>query len=525
MADTQTDARQDLTSAHPDDRPSEFKREMGFWGNLALGFTYLSPVVGVYTTIGAALAISGAPAFWWLVIAGFGQLLVALIFGEVVSQYPIAGGIYPWNRRLWGRKWGWMSGWIYAVAICATIASVAYGAGPFLGQMLGIEMSPLANVAMALITLAIATLVNYGGTSLLSKVAFFGFAAEIIATVFIGGWLLIGARKHDLSILFTRPEVLESSSYVGAFIGAAIMGIYLYYGFEANGDVAEEVIDAGRVIPKAMRMTIYIGGVASMFIALGLILSIPDIGAVMDGTATDPVGALFLSVFGPVGFRVVMGVVFISYISCTISLQAAASRLIYSMGRDRQLPGSTLLSRFSERRAVPPIALAMAGIIPAIFVLVSLLSADALLAIVSFASLGIYLAFMTVVVAHLRARLRGWKPSGPFQMHGWGYLVGVVALAYQIFAVVTLLQPVPDVPWYEAWLVGIVAVIILGIGLLYLFIARPDRREAPQTPHARGTAWPIASTEEIVDLAVRMDGGKPHVYPQPSNPNPTSPRE
>src|SRR5699024_4894014 len=80
----------------------DFKRDMGFWGNLALGFTYLSPVVGVYATFAASMALAGPPAFWMLILAGAGQLLVASVFGEVVSQYPIAGGIYPWNKHLWG---------------------------------------------------------------------------------------------------------------------------------------------------------------------------------------------------------------------------------------------------------------------------------------------------------------------------------------------------------------------------------------------------------------------------------------
>lgn len=495
---------------------SEFKREMGFWGNLALGFTYLSPVVGVYTTIGAAIAMSGAPAFWWLVIAGFGQLLVALVFGEVVSQYPIAGGIYPWNRKLWGRKWAWMSGWVYAVAICATIASVAYGAGPFLGSLLEVEMSPLANVGLALGILVIATLINYGGTKFLAKVAFFGFVAEIIATVVIGAWLLIGARQHDLSVLFTdlRPDDLQAEApFAAAFIGAAIMGIYLYYGFEANGDVAEEVVDAGRVIPKAMRMTIYIGGVASMFIALGLILAIPDFQAVMAGTATDPIGALFLSVFGPQGFKIVLLVILVSYLSCTISLQAAASRLLFSMGRDRQLPGSDLLRRFSATRAVPPYALAAAGLLPAVFVVVSLLSADALIAIVSFAALGIYLAFASVVVSYLRARFRGWQPSGHFRMGSWGLVVGCVALAYQLFAMFTLVQPIPGAVWYEAWLVSLVAVLVLAIGLAYMVTARPYLNEGTGPRGDLAYADPISGTEEIVDMAVRLDGGTPHSYP------------
>ena len=39
----------------------------------------------------------------WVVICGVGQLLVALVFSEIVSQYPIAGGVYPWARRLFGK--------------------------------------------------------------------------------------------------------------------------------------------------------------------------------------------------------------------------------------------------------------------------------------------------------------------------------------------------------------------------------------------------------------------------------------
>ncbi|MCF2434721.1 hypothetical protein LV779_08135 [Streptomyces thinghirensis] len=47
------------------------------------------------------------------------------------------------------------------------------------------------------------------------------------------------------------------------FLGAAIIGFYQYYGFEACGDVAEEVAHPGKVIPKAMRRTIYVGGAAA----------------------------------------------------------------------------------------------------------------------------------------------------------------------------------------------------------------------------------------------------------------------
>ena len=43
--------------------------------------------------------------FWSYVVVGIGQMLVCLVFGEVVSQFPISGGLYPWARRLVGKPW------------------------------------------------------------------------------------------------------------------------------------------------------------------------------------------------------------------------------------------------------------------------------------------------------------------------------------------------------------------------------------------------------------------------------------
>ena len=502
------------------DHPEEFKRDMGFWGNLALGFTYLSPVVGVYTTLAASIAIVGPPAFWMILVAGFGQLMVSLVFGEVVSQYPIAGGVYPWNRRLWGPKWGWFSGWVYAIAISATIASVAYGAGPFLGAFFDIEMDAVANVIIALVIIALATLINFGGTRLLANVAFFGFVAEIIATIVIGTWLLIGGRKHDLSVLVTdfRPEAFQDNTpFIIALGFASIVGIYLFYGFEACGDVAEEVNNPGKVVPRAMRMTIYVGGVASAFIAIGLILAVPDFTAVIDGTATDPIGELFVSVFGVTGFKVVLAVVLISFLSCLISLQAAASRLLYSMGRDSQLPGSHLLKQFNARRAVPPYALLASGAFPALVVIVSLLSEDALIAIISFSSFGVYCAFSMVVIASIRARMRGWQPKGQFKLGKWGWIVSFAALSWQVFGMFIVLQP-GEGPWYQAWLVGLSSLVVLGVGLIYMVVAKPyNRAKSMAGDAATGVVDtraidPIAPSEEIVDLAVRLDGGKPNLY-------------
>jgi amino acid transporter len=459
---------------------SQFKREMSFWGNVSLGFTYLSPVVAIYSLFAASLSVAGPPMFWSLVIVGIGQLLVATVFGEVVAAYPVAGGVYPWSRRLWGRKWGWMNGWVYLVALLTTIASVAYGAGPFLSALLGMESNVDSIIIAGVAVIALATVLNLGGTKVLNAVAMIGLLAELGGALAVGSWLLVTARHHDLSVLFQSFGAGDGSNYFVAFAAAGLIGIFQYYGFEACGDVAEEVPNPGRTIPKAMRMTIYIGGFAAMFVCLSLLLAVPDFGAVISGTNTDPVGNVLLSAFGPIGFKVVLGVVMVSFLSCVLSLQAATSRLAYSMARDGILPGSKLLSVFSESRHVPPYALVLAGVVPALIVIGSKVSSDALTVIISFAAMGMYMGFQMVVLASLRARLLGWRPNGAFQLGAWGIPVNIAALVWGVLGMVNMAWPrTPEDGWFANYVVLISAVTVVLVGLVYM---------AWKKPHLKGDA-------------------------------------
>src|SRR5260370_29676219 len=125
---------------------SKFDRSMSLWANFALGFTYLSPVVGVYTVFAFAIATGGPPMFWSYLFVGLGQLLVALVFGEIVSQFPIAGGLYPWARRLVGKRWAWMAGWGYMWALLSTIGAVGVVGATYLGPLFRVLLGRVSGV-------------------------------------------------------------------------------------------------------------------------------------------------------------------------------------------------------------------------------------------------------------------------------------------------------------------------------------------------------------------------------------------
>jgi amino acid transporter len=464
-----------------------FERSMGLWGNFALGFTYLSPVVGVYTLFSISLAAGGPPFFWSYLVVGAGQLLVCLVFCEIVSQYPITGGILPWARRLAGDRWGWLAGWVYLWALCMTIAAVAVGAAPYLAALFGISaIDAPTTSAIALALLAVSTILNLSGTRWLARMVLFGFLAELIGALAVGAYLLTFWRVQPLTVLFDTFDIRIDGSYWPALLAAGLAGIFQYYGFEACGDLAEEVRDPSRLIPRAMRMTIYVGGAAATFTCLALVLATPDIRTVISGDEKDAVATILAQAFGPHGARAVIAVVTISFVSCALSVQAAASRLLFSFGRDRMIAGYAWFGRGSGAANVPVAALLACGIAPAVVVLIGHMRDDALTAIVGFSVIGIYLAFQMVVAAALFARCRGWNPTGAFTLGFWGWPVTMAALAYGVAAIVYIAWPrTPEAAWYANYAVLLSTVMVVAGGLLYMAIGRPFAAVTEEVAAAR----------------------------------------
>jgi amino acid transporter len=459
---------------------SNFERSMTKWENFSLGFTYLSPVVGVYSVFAAAMAAGGPPMWWNYLLVGLGQWLVCLIFGEVVSQFPISGGLYPWARRLVGKRWAWMAGWIYAWALCATVSAVAVAATPFVAALFGVEFGPGVQLVISLTLIALVTALNLSGTRLLARVAMFGFVCEILGALVVGVYLLIFARHQSFAVLFDTHAFHSGGSYLPAFIASAVGAMFCYYGFEACGDVAEETPDAARQIPKAMRMTIYIGGISAMFVCLALIISTPDLPAVIAGKVADPVGETLTAALGTTGFRSVVVVVLVSFLSCLLSLQAAASRLLFSYARDEMIAGSQFLGRMSPTTHVPVNALVIVGLVPALVAVLGYWLTNAISTIISFASAGIYIGFQMIVSGALIARARGWRPSGAFRLGAWSLPVNILALAFGISAILDMVWPrTPQEPWYVNYGMLIGTAVIVGTGLIYMAAAKPyDRGNA-----------------------------------------------
>lgn len=466
----------------------QLTRALGLSGNFAIGFTYLSPLVGVYSLFTYGLGIGGPAMFWSIPIVMFGQLLVMLTFGEVASQYPIAGGIFQWSKHLVGPRYAWLSGWIYTWALLVTIAAVAFPIATYAGPLFGYSVTHGSTVITAIVVILLSALVNLAGVRRLAFVAYVGVAAEVVGTIGIGLYLMLFHNHNGLGAIF-HTYGTGAGGYVGPFLAAALFSVWIFYGFEACGDIAEEVKDPSRKIPKAMGWTLGVGGLATVILTLGLTSAVPNIGDVVSGKDTDAVGSALGAALGSGGTKFALALIVLGFASCTLAIQAAATRLVYSFGRDGMIVGGRTLARVHPKFHMPPVAIAVTAIIPAAL---TLLPSETVTGIITFAVVGIYTGFQLVVLASVIARARGWKPAGAFTLGAWGWIVNVGGLIYGVSAIVILSIKTPPLKpgFFFHWLVPISVGIVAAIGLLYLVILRPkvniqaDARAEAVTPEA-----------------------------------------
>jgi amino acid transporter len=489
----------------------QLNRVLGLFGNFSVAFTYLSPMVGIYSLFVFGLG-AGGPAYLWLTILPvLGMLLVALVFGELASHYPVAGALYQYSKFSVGPGYGWFVGWFYGIALLVTVAAVDTGVVSYVTTLtqnwFGWKLHSGSHTTILIITLillAIQTTLNITGTRVMARVAQFGVYVEVLGTFGIALILLINGFHHDLGFLFSTQGAEHAATNASGFnfhgnwlTGAALIAVlapvYIFYGFESCGDISEETKDAGRQVPRAMRLALIWGGIASLILTAALLLAMPEHNAVK--ATVDGGGVPFI--LGGLSEGVqdfLLLLIIFAFFSCGTSVQGAGSRLAFSYARDGALPGASWISKVHNRFRTPVNALVAGACVTVLFVLLVFASpskdlhiwfitypadTNVLLALVGFGVSGIYLSFLLTVIAAIVARARGWVPEGSFRLGRWGWAVTIAAAAYLGLMLLNIVVPTgltsPRAALNLDWITLTVMFVIAVVGAVYFVIGRPDR--------------------------------------------------
>jgi amino acid transporter len=428
----------------------ELRRTLGFLSNFAIAFSFISVSTGSFGNFGVGIGLGGPAAIWWswfFVIAG--QLLVALSFAELASHFPVAGSIYQWSKRLSNRTLGWFTGWFYFWAQVVTVSAVAVIVGYVIagftggGQDFLDSPSPIGlgnmHTFIALTALFLTTVINAYGVRLLSILNNIGVGTEILGMVVFALILLIFANHQPISILTDTggTEAATGGNYLPAFALGLYMSIFIVFGFDTAGTFGEETVDAGRQAPRGVLSSILISGAVGLVFFLAVLLAIPNVqDTIKEGLAggfpiaTIITTSLTAELFAGISVgEIYLLVILVSVFVCTLAIQGAATRMMFSMSRDRHLPLGGVWGSVNHTFKTPANAAIAVGVLAAIPILVTGPYGGFVLSI---AATGlIYLAYFMCNLGVLIARRKGWPHEKAwFSLGRWGIVINIAALIY-----------------------------------------------------------------------------------------------
>ena len=455
------------TTIPVDESPQTRKpvKEFGLRSAFALSFADLSPIVGIYTVFAIGIVAAGPAFLWAFPLVLIGQLFVCGVFGNLASRWPLQGSVYAWSRELIGRRFGWLTGWAYMWGLTLAIVVLALAASPYLLGAFG-DNAPaqLTTELVAVAILVFGTAVNLFGGRVLKTLIYIALACELVASAGIGIALLIFHRVNSLSVIFSGGGTAHGPHWlISAFLLPVAYIAYSFIGFEASASVGEEVNDAHRAVPKALMLALTSCGVLVILAALGLVLAIPDLPAVLSGKDANPIATTLEHSFGSAAGRVTLVLLVVGFASSMIAVQTAVSRAIWASARDKALPGGALLGRLSGREAMPRYAIGLTFVVACVLVFFGTTKAFALL--VSFASFGFILSYYMPIVGLAYRRLRRSIDLSGTWGERWIGIVTGVAVVWLTAEIVNLVWPrAVYADWYLNWGVLIMTGVLGVVG-------------------------------------------------------------
>jgi APA family basic amino acid/polyamine antiporter len=370
--------------------PPVLRRVLSLWQLIFYGLGVIVGA-GIYVAIGAVIERAGTAAPLSFLLAGVAAAMTGLCYAELASRFPEASGAVSYVRHGFGSdRLAVLTGAAVTLAVTVAAASIARGAVDYLAVLVTAP-APLLIIALVGGFTAIAA---YGVRESVGLAAALG-AIEVAGLVAATAAGLLAAPEFH----FANMVPADLAGWHGVVAGAFI-AFFAFIGFETLANLAEEVTDPQRTLPRGIIGAIAASIVLYVAVAMAVVLA--------DGTGGNPLVGLFegagASVFAAVGTIAVANGVLIEIVML--------ARLFYGMARHGQLPG--FLGGVHPRTQTPvPATLAAGGIVLATALLIPF---EQLLVLTNAVTLAV---FVLVDVALWRVQRAPADPSQPLLVPRW----------------------------------------------------------------------------------------------------------
>jgi amino acid transporter len=341
-------------------------RKLSSFGVLLLTLSCLSPVLSVYGVGADVLKTAGTAAGWLFLLAVAVAAIWGMVYAELASAYPYAGGDYVGVGTILGAWAGFASLTLWVLISGPSLAFTAKIVADYVG-----ELAPaLPPTAVTFGSLGAALFVALLAVRTSAIVTGIFLAIELAAVL-----ALIGAGfanpMRGLGEIVASPVALDASGVLapvalGAIGLGAVSATFATCGGNQAIAFGEELRDPHRNMGSVLLLAALIGALATALPVVALVVGARDLVAVLGSPA--PFSAFAASVAGPTASRVLSAAVALAVFNAMIVGIMFSARLFFSLGRDAIFHPriNRMLARVDGKSGAPRCATLVVGAFSAV---------------------------------------------------------------------------------------------------------------------------------------------------------------
>jgi amino acid transporter len=433
------------------------KRSLTYWDLVLYGLAYIAPFAPL-STLGFVWNESNGLIVLAYVLGGVCMYFTAKSYATMTELLPTAGSVYGFARYSLGVFPGFIAGWMILLDYLLIPAFVYVLIAVALETLLpGVDRG-----FWIFLLVAVTTGVNWFGITVTSRANFVAVALQVVILL---GFVVLGvialyAGKGNGGLTL-KPLFDPQAFNAGKIFSATSICIMSFLGFDAVSTLAEEVKGGDRrVVGRAIIAVLVLSAV--FFVAVTWVLGnlLPGIhirdpaAAVYElaAWATGPWTALVLAW----AYAIIVG------LSNALPMQVGVARVVFAMGRDRQMP--SVLARIHPRYHTPYVGMLATASISLVVALLMKNQLDDLASIVNFGALSGFLFLHISVLARfaVKGRSRAWA------LH-WVVPICGIIVVLAVFSGMSALAVKVGTTW-------------LLVGLAYGLVLKSKHREELHAP-------------------------------------------
>ena len=290
---------------------------------------------GIYVLVSEVASTSGTSIAWAFLTAGLIATLTGACYAELCSRFPHAAGAVLYVDQAFSRPF--LSQLVGVLVLITGVVSAATISRGFVGY-LNIYWAVSPTIAITGLCLLMGLITSIG-------IRESAWIITLITLLEVGGLLLVLYFTSSGADLIAQPDAFQITG-IGPVLAGAFLAFYAFIGFEDLVNLAEEVREPRRNLPRAILISLVLSVLLYLAVALTALsfVSLEDLSA-----STSPLATMVSNYPKVVAAIGIIGMIAISNGALTQIIMA--SRMLYGMARRGLLP--PIFGRIHPRTRTP----------------------------------------------------------------------------------------------------------------------------------------------------------------------------